>query len=361
MPLAQKLAVLRQESSLVQIHQKLKASLRFGALALPKGGPGDLIAARLQNDIAIRHQFMELWTNTYVDTVLCAALRAVIKHDSMEEYNPRSSESDLHILIVNCLLENRDMVPKELMERESLAAWTWQRTMRRALITILLLDQARQLEIVKMPIFKHNSHIKSSSAVIKELINIVQPCWTYHSRTLTHIGYRLNHSQRPLAGFDYTVRNLAIDFRDGIRLSRLIEIILSEQMYESDSQVGEPPNQMKKLAIYQLSSAKSSKTLSDKLRYPSVSKTAELHNVQIAFNAMSEVKDTALFTTVISAKHIVEGHREKTLTLLWSLLRLRPELTDRVFTQNQSWMVSITARTRELLMQELSRKYKSHT
>jgi hypothetical protein len=36
-------------------------------------------------------------------------------------------------------------------------------------------------------------------------------------------GYRFVHEQTPLMEYDFAVRNLATDFRDGVRLTRLHE------------------------------------------------------------------------------------------------------------------------------------------
>jgi len=38
------------------------------------------------------------------------------------------------------------------------------------------------------------------------------------------IGYSVVHDQKPLHEFDFTVKNLAVDLRDGVRLCRLIDL-----------------------------------------------------------------------------------------------------------------------------------------
>lgn len=43
-------------------------------------------------------------------------------------------------------------------------------------------------------------------------------------RHLVFMGYSVIHNQAPLDEFDFTVKNLAVDLRDGVRLCRLIDL-----------------------------------------------------------------------------------------------------------------------------------------
>ena len=36
-------------------------------------------------------------------------------------------------------------------------------------------------------------------------------------RHISHMGYRLYHAQEPIREYDFTVRNLSADLRDGVR------------------------------------------------------------------------------------------------------------------------------------------------
>ena len=45
------------------------------------------------------------------------------------------------------------------------------------------------------------------------------------TKHLSNIGYRVSHTQSSLDEFNYQVNNLALDLRDGIRLSRLLELL----------------------------------------------------------------------------------------------------------------------------------------
>jgi abnormal spindle-like microcephaly-associated protein len=43
-------------------------------------------------------------------------------------------------------------------------------------------------------------------------------------RHLVFMGYSVLHTQAPLDEFDFTVKNLAVDLRDGVRLCRLVDL-----------------------------------------------------------------------------------------------------------------------------------------
>jgi len=120
--------------------------------------------------------------------------------------------------------------------------------------------------------------------------------------------------------FDYNMRNIATDLRDGVRLARLVELLTH------------------------------TKDLSSALRVPAVSRLQKLHNVGLVLKKLNECIATndpgyyclydshhcahtltlnfILFlsrmysaqTDSIDPKCIVDGHREKTLLLLWRML-----------------------------------------
>jgi abnormal spindle-like microcephaly-associated protein len=60
------------------------------------------------------------------------------------------------------------------------------------------------------------------------------------------------------------------------------------------------------------------RTLSRELRVPAVSRLQKIHNVDVALSAL---KDAGyVLTGNITAKDITDGHREKTLSLLWQII-----------------------------------------
>lgn len=105
-------------------------------------------------------------------------------------------------------------------------------------------------------------------------------------RRLRSIGYILTHKQTHLDEVNYAVKSLN-DLRDGTRITRVVEILFK----------GNP--------------------LSQKLRLPAISKLQKIHNVNLAFTRISEHISVE---GNISTRDIVNGHREKILSLFWQII-----------------------------------------
>jgi len=123
-------------------------------------------------------------------------------------------------------------------------------------------------------------------------------------RRLRSIGYNLTYKQTHLDEVNYAVKSLN-DLRDGIRITRVVEILFK----------GSP--------------------LSQKLRLPAISKLQKIYNVNLAFTRISE---HISIEGNIATRDIVNGHREKILSLFWQIIYkyLTPRYNDAA-TKIQNW------------------------
>ncbi|RVE44466.1 hypothetical protein evm_010870 [Chilo suppressalis] len=181
-------------------------------------------------------------------------------------------------------------------------------TLKKFFMLVFFLDQAKQRKLISHDpcLFCRNAVCKESREVLirftRELIAGIGDI-TKHLRPL---GYIVCHQQSYLDEYKYAVNNIAIDLRDGVRLSKVMEIIL-----------------MKNGLLHQL-------------RTPAISRLQKIHNVQVALNALKE----ANFVIVgdITANDIADGHREKTLSLLWQLIHVfRAPLFEKAANLIQIW------------------------
>lgn len=181
-------------------------------------------------------------------------------------------------------------------------------TLKKFFTLVFFLDQAKQKKLIPHDpcLFRRNAPYKESKEIIinftKELIAGIGDI----TRHLRPLGYVVSHKQSYLDEYIYAVQNIAADIRDGVRLTKVMEIIL-----------------MKKGLLHQL-------------RTPAISRLQKIHNVQVALNALKE----ANFVIVgdISAADIADGHREKTLSLLWQLIHVfRAPLFEKAATVIQTW------------------------
>ncbi|XP_012279874.1 protein abnormal spindle isoform X2 [Orussus abietinus] len=108
------------------------------------------------------------------------------------------------------------------------------------------------------------------------------------TKVLRPYGYIVSHKQTYLDEYDYAVVDLAVDLRDGVRLCRVMELITGQR------------------------------NLTSRCRVPAISRLQKVHNVDVALTELIRAGYT--LTGDIDAKSVADGHREKTLSLLWQII-----------------------------------------
>ncbi|XP_041977944.1 protein abnormal spindle [Aricia agestis] len=181
-------------------------------------------------------------------------------------------------------------------------------TLKKFFMLVFFLDQAKQKKLISHDpcLFCRNAICKESREIIirftRELIAGIGDI-TKHLRPL---GYVVSHKQSYLDEYKFAVHNLAVDIRDGVRLTKVMEIILMKH------------------------------SLMNQLRTPAISRLQKIHNVHVALNALKESN----FTIVgdITSTDIADGHREKTLSLLWQIIHVfRAPLFEKAANVIQTW------------------------
>ncbi|KAH8417141.1 hypothetical protein KR222_004381, partial [Zaprionus bogoriensis] len=162
-------------------------------------------------------------------------------------------------------------------------------TLQKILFLLLFLDQAKQKRIIKHNpcLFVKKSPHKETKDILLRFSSELLANVGDITRELRRMGYVLQHKQTFLDEFDYAFNNLAVDLRDGVRLTRVMEVILLRD------------------------------DLTQQLRVPAISRLQRIFNVKLALGALQQA-DFQLGGD-ISAADIVDGYREKTLSLLWQL------------------------------------------
>ena len=119
---------------------------------------------------------------------------------------------------------------------------------------------------------------------------------------LQGVGYEVSFEQKYIDEFDYHVKDVLVDLRDGVRLAKLVDITIGSD--ESDDRT----------------------SLSEQLRVPAISRLQKIHNVTIVMQALASHATFLLdgCTTkdkfLNDVKHIVDGDRDATLLLLWKIM-----------------------------------------
>ncbi|KAJ8730212.1 hypothetical protein PYW07_017250 [Mythimna separata] len=181
-------------------------------------------------------------------------------------------------------------------------------TLKKFFMLVFFLDQAKQRKLISHDpcLFCRNAVCKESREVLirftRELIAGIGDI-TKHLRPL---GYVVSHKQSYLDEYKYAVHNIALDIRDGVRLTKVMEIILMKD------------------------------GLLKQLRTPAISRLQKIHNVQVALNALKEAN--YMIVGEITSNDIADGHREKTLSLLWQIIHVfRAPLFEKAASVIQTW------------------------
>jgi abnormal spindle-like microcephaly-associated protein len=339
--LRKKMLAIYHDPTMPSLHKRLQASLQFGALSIPK----DLLAQtlRLKDDVGLRKKFLNLWTKSYDLNALRAAAETIVgRHittpcrlstgstcsdDGSRQY--RAERRAIESFLSAFLIKNEDAV-RVKSGGGSIASltrgdddfgsqgWSWRRTALRSLMLALILDRAKTTDALPGCLFQTTSPYKTSVEILHQLSKMLLPSHGDITRPLNHLSYKVEHVQYPLQEYEYHIDNIAIDLRDGIVLTRLVELLLYPTQEETVT-IHLPSSELLTSPVD--ASQKGTWVLSQHLKYPAIGRAQKVYNIQIALAALANfpgMPSAAL--SGIKAEDIVDGHREKTLSLLWSLV-----------------------------------------
>lgn len=339
--LTKKLLHIYHEPPFPVLHKRVQASLLYGALSIPKGITAN--ASRLEGDIGLRREFLDLWSNTYEFVPLRAAAEVVIGRqlseatrlsDTLSDNKARRARREMRALeaFLNVFLIRNEDTIRSRLDTDSITCGhaidtdvkssgrLGQRTILRSLQLILLLDKAKYTKTISSCLFLPSSPHKSSASVLNALARMLLSSVGDVPRALGHLGYSVQHLQYPLQEYSYKITNLATDLRDGVRLTHLIELLL----YSPASVARKSDDITVKLSTGEIFTDcpehRDSWILSHHLKFPSAARSQKLYNVEIALNALSGARGVCNVAKGLKADEIVDGHREKTIGFLWALV-----------------------------------------
>ena len=349
---------LYHDTSFSLLYKRLQASLSFGALSIPKDQMAK--ALRLGDDLGMRRRFLDLFLNNYEPIALKAGMETVVGREVVISASRCSNENEpnskrcgskalrrsLDDFLCTFFIRNEDAVQIKditgsigpiargsfrttaVIKQESEVGshgWSWRRTVLRSLMLINLLDKAKAKKLISGCLFRTESPHKSSTAILHDLSRLVLPSMGDITRPLGHLNYQVGYVQYPLQEYEYNITNLATDLRDGVRLTRIVELLLyptSSLLRQSDITIAMPSGETLTSVACQSGSAtlEESWVLSQHLRFPTTGRAQKTYNAQIALSALEGVTRGTANVAGVQAEDIVNGHREKTIGLLWGLV-----------------------------------------
>ncbi|XP_063357213.1 abnormal spindle-like microcephaly-associated protein [Pelmatolapia mariae] len=167
-------------------------------------------------------------------------------------------------------------------------------TLKKLLLLVCFLDKAKESRLIEHDpcLFCVDAEFKASKDLLLAFSRDFLSGEGILPRHLSYLGLPVSHVQTPLDEFDFAVKNLAVDLKCGVRLVRVMELLVQDW------------------------------SLSVKLRLPAISRLQKVHNVDVALQVLKskgiDLKDER--GSNIDSRDIVDGHREKTLSLLWKII-----------------------------------------
>ncbi|KAJ7339429.1 hypothetical protein OS493_005827 [Desmophyllum pertusum] len=282
--------LLYQSEPLGHIIRKIEAEVENGRLAIRPD-------KKLHADLGIKRQVVDmilsyntLWLRIGLETIFGEIL-------------PIHSNNDVTGLtrfLTDRLLGNPDIASAFVhpqvpgLYREGYVEQLGKFTLKKFLLLVLFLDCAKLTRLIDHDpcLFNKEASFKSSRSLLLTFSREYLKGEGDVTKHLNFLGYSVTHSQRAIDEVDYAVKNIAIDLRDGLRLTRVAELLTQDWK------------------------------LSASLRVPAISRLQKIHNVDVFMNALKArgVLVGGVNGGVIDARHVVDGHREKTLALLWQII-----------------------------------------
>ena len=331
----ERLINIYHQQSVTTLHKRLRASLLYGALSRPKDAPRPPNPAL---DIGLRKRFLSLWLDTYDQEALHTAAEVVFGRQLPRRQlstsgategilDPHKNRRTLIGFLETFLVEVDDAEePDE--ERGDDPNGRWRKMILRSFMLVWLLDQAKVSGIVHGCLFKPMSGRKSSVSVLNALVGMFNSSIGDVTRILRHLDYEVSHTQDPLDEVEYHIQNMAVDLRDGILLTRLVELLVfapkkttnSSTDFDATVTVRMPDLTILESALFDADGSQCPMILSQHLKMPCLGRAQKVFNAEVAISALHDHGRLGYNGLDISAEDIVDGHREKTLSLLWSLV-----------------------------------------
>ncbi|KXS98707.1 hypothetical protein AC579_6330 [Pseudocercospora musae] len=333
--LREKLVEIYNQPETALLHRRVQASLEYGALSPPQHS---FSTRNPSLDIGLRKRLIGLWLDNYDETVLRIAAEVVAGRQIPATNGELDSNLDSHAgrRALNSFLElffvcigDVAYMPGHNTNGDG-DAIRWRKMMSRGLMLIQLLDEAKTSGFFEGCLFKRGSTKKSSIEVLNAFAALLLPSVGEIGRSLKHMGYEVTQVQDPLDEVLYRIENLAVDLRDGIQLARLVELLLCSRESRDPGRKGlantlavRMPDET--ILITSLGTpmtiAQALRPLSKYIKVPCLGAAEKKYNIQVALSALESYSiDGINVVGDINAKDILDGHREKTLSLMWQLV-----------------------------------------
>ncbi|KAK6540509.1 hypothetical protein TWF694_009300 [Orbilia ellipsospora] len=289
----------------VNLHERLKASILHGVLKPTEEQLSD-DGGGVSEDLGERDKFVRLFTETYSPEVLKAGMEVVTGRcidpttntattsipamakffetffiDVQDDSGAWESYGSNHHGNLRVWVET---------ETEGGKAWRLRRVTLRCLMLVHLLDYARTQNVFNgRLLFRKESGVKGSEEMVNRVCKALLPSLGNASRCLRSCKYIVMVTQKAEEEYEWGIRNLRVDLRDGVRLMKAVQLLGIDEGNSMDGISLMPKSRKEKVG-----------------------------NVERVVGVL--VKRGVLPEGSVRARDIVDGHREVTLSVLWAVV-----------------------------------------
>ncbi|ESO10779.1 hypothetical protein HELRODRAFT_190172 [Helobdella robusta] len=284
---------LYQSEAVVKVIERVEREVENGRLAIRSDRLVHIDFGLKKEILQMIFSYNLLWLKLGLETIYGEILPVSSSSSSCESVITKFL---LNRFFINCNIANKFALPgfRNLYSNDYQVE-IFKFLLKKFLILVYFLDVAKSQKLIAYNpcLFRFNAPFKTSRDILLAFSRLCLRGEGDVTRHLYYIGYVVTSEQSHLDEFDYHVINLATDLRDGLRLARLVEVLTQNW------------------------------SLSKDLWVPVITRQQKLHNVDVVLTELVNKRvDLSIGRSqnVITAKDIVNGHRQKTLQLLWRII-----------------------------------------
>lgn len=241
---------LYMSANMTAMLQKLCVQIERGQLKIRDGIDLHLDIVLQREILQLLLHFNPLWLRISLEVIYGEIINMNHNYDIMS----------LSRFIVNRLFQNKHLEQKYSKVLSEKSEQLRKYSLKKLFMLLIFLDTAKQNKIITHNpcLFLKTSPFKETKEILCKFSSLILGNMGDIQRDLKRIGIVLSHKQTYIEEFDYAFRNLAVDLRDGIRLTKVMEVILLR-----DDMVA-------------------------KLRVPAISRLQKVYNVDLALKALKD-------------------------------------------------------------------------
>lgn len=293
------------------IRSRVQAAVHYGSLSLTHEGLLEIES--LPKDVKRKHEFVQFWLDTFDHDLLALALEVVVGQRltpaSEKPWGPHKILSD-HI--GSFLLRHEEACFKPA-GTGNVSNDLGHKTILKSLMVLKALSILKEQDLIgDKYLFLNTALVMSLAEAVRVLMKMLNRAASKPVRQLRYLGYEVNAEQQTTEDVELRVQNLAVDLRDGRVLTRLCEVFPNTSPAKEVNLINDENSKLE-LGTRETHPLNTRSKPGDSDRNSDASKT------RLALDTISKIYPIGNLLENVNEEDITNGHREKTIYVLWIL------------------------------------------